>query len=346
MDNAGGGRRGLRATPSLELFQALSDHYGINYDKEVVDLGGSSNLNLLVCDADRRYVLRVYRPYVTVDRLADIQLVRRELSTHGVNCSEIVSTLSGQSWIAFDGRLVEVEHYVERDADMDSWERIQTGLPVLGMIHTILRDVEVSAEAKFPVFANYIEPHQAVNKTLQGTRRVREWNPSLAEQRLADAAEELAYFVSNAERDLITLLPRQLVHGDFWDNNVFFRGGNVALVADFDFMGERTRIDDLALTLYFTCLKFPEYPLSDDYLQRVSILVDAYDSGLDNPLTSVERAALPLAIIRQPLWSIGGWVALLDDETSARRHAASIGWELEWALRLVDDIDRWMLAFA
>ena len=82
----------------------------------------------------------------------------------------------------------------------------------------------------------------------------------------------------------------------------------VALVADFDFIRERTRIDDLALTLYFTCLKFLEHPLSDDYLQRVSSLVAAYDSGLDHPLTSEERAALPLAIIRQPLWSsVGGW---------------------------------------
>ena len=94
MDDAGGRRRGLRETPSLELFQALSDHYGINYDKEVVDIGGSSNLNLLVCDADRRYVLRVYRPYVTVGQLADIQLVRGELSTHRVNCSKTLLTLS------------------------------------------------------------------------------------------------------------------------------------------------------------------------------------------------------------------------------------------------------------
>ena len=62
----------------------------------------------------------------------------------------------------FDGRLVGVEHYVERDAVMDSWERIQLGLPVLGMIHTILRDVEVSAEAKFPIFANYIESNEVV----------------------------------------------------------------------------------------------------------------------------------------------------------------------------------------
>ncbi len=237
MDNAGGGQRGLRATPSLELLQALSDYYGFNCGNEVVDLGGSSNLNLLVGDTDRRYVLRAYRPYVTEDRLTDIQFVRHELSTHGINCSKIVSTLSGQSWIVFDDRLVEVEHYVESDAGMDSWERIQIGLPVLGMIHTILRDVEVSAEAKFPVFANYIEPHQALNKTLQGTRRVRGWNCSLDEQRLADAAEELADFVSKAERDLIMRLPRQLVHGDFWNNNVFFRGGHVALVADFDLWG-------------------------------------------------------------------------------------------------------------
>ena len=115
------------------------------------------------------------------------------------------------------------------------------------------------------------------------------------------------------------------------------------MFADFDFMVERTRIDYLALTLFFTCLKFLEHPLSDDYLQRVSSLVAAYDSALEHPLTSEERAALPLAIIRQPLWSVGGWVALLDEGTSARPHAASIGWEVERALRLVDDIDRWML---
>ena len=43
MDDVGGRRRGLRETPSLELFQALSDHYGITYDTEVVDRGGVSN---------------------------------------------------------------------------------------------------------------------------------------------------------------------------------------------------------------------------------------------------------------------------------------------------------------
>ena len=347
MDNAGSGLRGLRATPSLELFKALYDCYEIDGGEDIFDLGGSSNLNLLVSNGFRQYVLRVYRPYVTETRLGDIHLVRRELNARGVPCPEVVATRYGQPWIMLDGRLVEVEHYVEHDADMDSWERLETGLPILGKIHTILRDIKVSADTRRPLFANHIEPHDALNRTLHGTRRIREWdNPSPAELRLADAAEELAHLVSSAELDLVAALPRQLVHGDFWDNNVFFRDGRVVLVTDFDFMGERARIDDLALTLYFTCLKYPENRLSDDRLRRLRGLVDAYDSGLDDPLTGAEREALPLAIARQPLWSVGGWVALLDDEGSARRHAAEIGWDVEWALRIVCEIDRWQAAFA
>jgi hypothetical protein len=46
------------------------------------------------------------------------------------------------------------------------------------------------------------------------------------------------------------------------------------------------------------------------------------DSGLDDPLTHPERAALPLAMARQPLWAVGRWIALLDDESRARRLAS------------------------
>ncbi len=347
MDNAGSGLRGLRATLSPELFTALSDHYDIDIGEDIFDLGGSSNLNLLVSNNSRQYVLRVYRPYVTETRLRGLHLVRRELTARGVPCAEVVATRDGQSWTVLDGRLVEVEHYVEHDGDMDSWERLEMGLPILGRIHSILQDIKVNSDTRKPLFANYIEPRDALKRTLQGTRRIREWdNPSPAELRLADAAEELAHLLSSIEPNLVSVLPRQLVHGDFWDNNVFFRDDHVVLVTDFDFMGERARIDDLALTLYFTCLKYPEDRLSDDGLRRLRGLVDAYDSGLDDPLTSAEREALPLAIARQPLWSMGGWVALLDDEGSARRHAAEIGWDVEWALRVVYEMDRWQAAFA
>jgi hypothetical protein len=63
------------------------------------------------------------------------------------------------------------------------------------------------------------------------------------------------------------------------------------------------------------------------------------------PLVAVERAALPVAMARQPLSSIGGWVARLDDEAAARRHAASVGPELAAALRIMTDLERWRDAF-
>ncbi len=88
-------------------------------------------------------------------------------------------------------------------------------------------------------------------------------------------------------------LPRRVVHSDCWDNNVLFRAGRVVLVADLDFIGERARVDDPALTLYDTNSTFADDPSSDDRIRRLHTVVDAYEGGLDEPLTSAERAALP-----------------------------------------------------
>ncbi len=337
--------RGLRAALSPELLTAVRNYYGLGSTNWAVDLGGSSNLNVLVDDGNRRYIVRMYRPYVTASRLRDVQFVRCELAARGVPCPDVVPTRDGQPWVVFNGRLVEVEAYVEHTANMDSWERLEIALPMLGRIHTILQDVEIGSDGKRPLFANHIEPQDALGKSLRGIQRIRGWASSPADLYLADAAEKLARLVAAAENDLVSLLPRQLAHGDFWDNNVLFRDGRVVLVTDFDFMGERARIDDLALTLYFTNLKYTETAASDAQLERLRRLVDAYDSGLATPLSRVERATLPLAMARQPLWSIGGWVALLDDEQSARQHAAGTISEVNWALGMLGELDKWQLAF-
>jgi Ser/Thr protein kinase RdoA (MazF antagonist) len=345
-DDAGGGLRGTRATPSPELLAAARAAYGIDWVDDPIDLGGSSALSLLVGAGDERRVLKVYRPYVTAERLRDVHLARHALSAAGVPCPETLPTLAGDTSFVFRDRLVEAQVYVEHDAEMDSWERLEEGLPMLGRIHSTLRGVQVGVEGRTPLFANHIEPSDALERTLLGTQRIRSWGPTRAEVELATAAEELARDLSRAERQFVGALPRQLVHGDFWDNNVCFRGDRLVLVTDLDFMGERARIDDLALTLYFTCLELRVEASSGRQLRRLRRLVDAYESGSSTPLTRVEHAALPFAIARQPLWSVGGWVALLDDEEAARRHAAAVRSEVEWALGLIQEVETWQAAFA
>lgn len=248
----------LRAKVSPTLFDALYHHYGIQ-GGDSRDLGGSSNLNLLLTDGQFRYVVRMYRPWITTARLADMQLVRQQLARGGVPCSPPLPTLNGESWILVGDRLVEVEPYVEHNAKMDSWERLEAGLPLLGRIHTLLRPLKVSEDGRHAPATNYIEPQDVLPGVQRGIRRIQQWNASPAELQVAAASEELARLVDRAERD-VKSLPRQLVHGDYWDNNVLFCKGCIVLIADLDFMGERARIDDLALTLYYTNSTFQDDP--------------------------------------------------------------------------------------
>jgi hypothetical protein len=345
-DNAGGGVRGLRAVASQALLDAVQAAYRIDIPTQPFDLGGSANLNLCFADASNKWVVRVYRPYVTTERLRAIQTVRHELSLAGIPSDCLVMTGNGQPWMSFDGRLVELERYIDHNGKMDTWASLEAGMPILAKIHTVLQGVEVGAGGKRSVFANHIPSSEILPCTYRGTQRIRAWsNLSPREETLANEAEELARRVSSAESSLKSKLPKQLVHGDFWDNNVFLRDGQVVFVTDFDFMGERSRIDDLALTLYFTCLEYFEDPVTDHQLVQLQKLLNAYDRGADCTLTSAERAALPLAIARQPLWSIGGWVAWLDDADAARNHAVGTIAEVKWALRLMDAVERWQEAF-
>lgn len=334
----------LRGAASPRLFDALCDRYGIRGNVGAKDLGGSSNLNLLLTDGRHSYVVRVYRPWITAARLADMQLVRQQLHRGGLPCSQPLHTLDGESWILLDDRLVEVEPYVEHDAKMDSWERLEAGLPLLGRIHTLLRPLEVSEDGRNAPAANHIAPQDVLAGTLCGTRRIRQWDASPTEIQLAAASEELARLVDRVEQG-VEGLPRQLVHGDYWDNNVLFSDGRVVHVADLDFMGERARVDDLALTLYYTNSTFSDDSVSDDRVRRLRTLVDAYDGGLDEPLTSSERAALPLALARTPLCFIA-MIASVDSEVGARRLAAEMTRDISWALAIVRDLGRWQSAFA
>ena len=144
-----------RAWLSQRLLDVIRSRYGIDCGTHPVDLGGSSNLNLLVGDRADRFVARVYRPYVTDERLRDTHVVRSVLDAAGVPCGGLVPTLDGQVWVVFDGRLVEVERFVERDAEMDSWERLEIGLPMLGRIHTVLRDLDVGEAGRSPMFPRH-----------------------------------------------------------------------------------------------------------------------------------------------------------------------------------------------
>ncbi|WP_460524424.1 phosphotransferase enzyme family protein [Flindersiella endophytica] len=334
-----------RAELSDELLRFLESRYALDRG-DVRDLGGSLNRNLLLHKGTEQVVARVYRQSVSPGRLSDVQHARSEIDRAGVPCVEVVPALDGSPFVPFEDRLIEVERYVSHDGRMNTASRIRSGMPWLGRIHAVLRDLPLTRGGRSAGIVNHIEPDQVLEGTARGTARIRSWvGLTPDEVSLADRSDRLAAAVAAGETEFVGLLPRQVVHGDFWDNNVYFRGEEPVAVADFDFMGERTRIDDLALTLWFSDWDF-DFWTAGERIAALVPLVAAYETGLGEPLTPAERAALPWAFARQPLWGIGGWVARLEVEEHARRHANETAKDVVRALLVVDEIDQWVAGFA
>nr|WP_238345707.1 phosphotransferase [Actinopolymorpha cephalotaxi] len=320
----------------------LGDVSGTPEELGIRDLGGSSNLNLLAGRAGRPVVVRVYLPWVDSVRLTDLQRIRGLLREAGVPTPRLLPTANGRPWTSLGGRLVEVEEYVEHDAEMDTWTHLNAGMPTLGRIHSVLDGVDAAPVTRYPGFANAVEAADARAVAARGIARIRSWDDISADvARMCEEAEEIAEFVVTAEA-AAPPTHRQLVHGDFWDNNVLFRSGRVAAVLDLDFLGHRPRVDDLALTLFFTDQTI--LPVEVDQIPLLRGLVDHYDRGLDHPLTPEERAAVPAALARQQLWGFGH-VSKLDEKRAKSLVDVMVG-EVRRTLRIARDLPGWRAALA
>jgi hypothetical protein len=110
-------------------------------------------------------------------------------------------------------------------------------------------------------------------------------------------------------------------------------------------MGERARIDDLALVLYYANSGSTFATVRDPAARRQALrrLVDAYDAGLDHHLSDAERAALPLALARTPLKFARH--LLLREDAAQRAVALAEAPDLEWALQIARQPGPWQDAF-
>jgi len=320
--------------------------HGLEWAGAPVDLGGSSSLNLRLRDIRSDVVVRVHRAWLKPARLTSVQAVRSALREVGLPFAETIPALDGSLWTALGEQLVEVERYVEGE-EMNSWSRLLTGMRMLGRVHDALADIKAGPAARTSPTANQIEADEALPLARRAASAIRSWARTGDEWAAAGKTETLAEELETAWLPVRGLLPRQLVHGDFWDNNVLFDGGSIVLILDLDFMGERDRIDDVALILYYvnSGSTLPRHASRGERQRRFRELLDAYDSGISARLTAVERAAIPVALARVVL---GYTRHLLQraPELDQREVLAAWSVDLDWSLEIVRDLGRWQEAFA
>lgn len=332
-----------RGTMSRELIDAVCAAYGLPSTAEHRELGDSFNLNMLVSHGDERLVVRMYRPSMTAPRLAAVQEVRRFLIDAGLPFAPLRPTLDGSDWCEFGGRLIEADEFVPSETYMESLAHIRLAMPVLAQIHNRLSLACVNESVAQAPVANHVDAGRVVDVVGAWVAALRVAELSTEEFRYAEVAKTLAHQVQRAEAGLVDLLPRQLVHGDFWDDNVRFTGSRIVLITDLDFMGYRPRIDDLALTLFYANERLGRDDTSVRRRCQLQELVDAYDETLTEPLSRAERHALPYAIARTTLCFTDQ--PAHGDATCATELIPRRGPAWVWASAAIND-PGWTTAFA
>ncbi|WP_169738875.1 phosphotransferase enzyme family protein [Jiangella gansuensis] len=288
---------GPRATASREWLDFVRREYPLTEVTLVRDLGGNYNLNLQVSTRQGAMVVRVAPEWVGTDRLVAVQAVRDHPRRRGWPIPRTVPTRAGEGMARLHSRLVEVEQYAEpRGTPMTTWPAIGAGLPWLARLHDALRTAPSPPAAAHPPMVNQVEADAVLGPAIAA---IRAWVLFAEEAAYVVAAERLATSLASARRRFD--LPRQLVHGDFWAGNVRLAGDQLTLLLALDFRGERPRVDDLALTLFFVNEHLGRDDTSPDRIATLRALVDRYDAALTDPLSASERAALPYAILRTPL---------------------------------------------
>ena len=287
-----------------------------------------------------RAVLHVARAEVGAERIEALHRARAELAAAKIPVVELMPSLTGATWHRCLDRVVEVERWIDHDGRMNTWPRLRTGCSLLARVHNAWFELDLGHEGEACGWANWIAPADVMTLCESAARRLRRWGMG----GLANDVVRLAELTAE-----VPALPTQVVHGDFWDNNVYLRNSRIVAVTDFDFLGRRPRIDDLALLLYFADEQpyFDGAGPRDPQTRRAELapLVRAYADQLAMPLTPDEMAALPVSLARQPLWNYGIWVAVDADENHARQESMSNAPAVTRALEIMAEPDAWVDAF-
>ena len=303
--------------------------------------GGNNKANFRLTLSGRGdLVARVYPPTTSLARVRAIQQARIALEGAGLPYVGPLPTSSGDTLAALPGdSALELEEFVAGE-DMNSLEEIVLAMPLLARTHSVLARHRSSYAGRYALTANHVPGYAIRALAARLVARSAGWSNDLVD--LVRRAEELAEAVATAEAPLAPG-HEQLVHGDFWNNNVLFLDGRVSVVLDLDFMGFRPRIDDLALTLYYTRSDYLGPFDQTERLGWMARIVNAYDSGLDEPLTDEERSALPFALARTILYGLR-YIAASSDEAAVQDRVRGDAPDVDWSLDLVRSTESWQEA--
>ena len=239
----------------------LAEEYGLGKlqaSQEVAAAPTATNYRL---DAARgRFLLRIdeVKSEIEVRREIDLLLYLRK---HGFPCQQLIVDRKGRQYHEIGGKCVSVYKFIDghrrstRDLNL---AQIENAGRMLADLHVIGKAYKKGIDNRFS-FERVSEVYQEVRDRL----------PPYFKRVTRTLDEEVAYL----ELYLESKLPRGIVHGDVFLDNVVFRGEKVVALLEFETASRGKYIFDLATAVNALCYDGDRYDL-----KRFEALIGGYES--------------------------------------------------------------------
>jgi len=234
---------------------------------------GSVNTNYLMETPRGKHLLRVDEVKGELDVKREIELLLF-LRKHGFPCPQPLPDRKGRYYREVGGKCLSVYRYVDGHLvrpDRLALAQIENVGRVLADLHSIGKNYKKCIDNRFSyerVADLYVEVRQRLPTYFRRIVRT-----------LDDEIDYLQHYLENK-------LPKGIIHGDLFNDNLIFKGDKIVAVLDFEAASRGKFIFDLATAVNALCFDSQGYQL-----RRFEALITGYESL--RPLSLAEWDAFP-----------------------------------------------------
>jgi homoserine kinase type II len=239
----------------------LSEDFGLGKILGATGIAsGSVNTGYRLDTPKGKYFLRIdeVKSELEVKREIDLLLYMRK---HGFPCPQLIVDRKGRQYRELGGKCVSLYRFIDghpRDARKLSMSQIENAGRVLGDLHVIGKGYKKGVDNRFS-FERVADVYQNVRDRL----------PPYFKKITRVLDEEVAYL----EHYLECKLPKGIIHGDLFLDNILYRGDKVVALLDFEAASRGKYIFDLATAVNALCFDGERYDL-----KRFEALIAGYES--------------------------------------------------------------------
>ncbi|NOU94840.1 phosphotransferase [Paenibacillus sp. LMG 31456] len=278
------GTSGHLTNDVLFAIKHLSDWFPIGKLKGVGrKLGGSYNLNIKVETSQGEFVVRVLNSSNTEEHLRYTQKAFTVLGKHGVPVLNPILTLSGDPFVYYREKLLQVTRFIRADAFKYRPDQVRASAQMLSVFHQSLKNTIAGPDPSWSFYRSNDYFKNAIG-LLKGMSDIPEYE--------LYKVEKLAEDILEAWEKSQDALPTAILHGDWHFWNQLYKADEVYRVMDFDFIQQGKRVHDIAYSLWAIYILMPGYSKTFDEL---------FIKGYAN-LTDEEVKILPVAIAKVSLF--------------------------------------------